>query len=140
MLSGDIIRTDYHIEKQLIEYNDMRFYFDAFSGNDDLKNIQLYLIESELIQAVGRARPLRQQSWVHAFSSFPLYDALQTDLLNRDDLILFNQISGRRRSAIYINDIRRRDSDLLVAQVNGNLTHEQETADNSEDDWLDDFI
>ena len=40
------------------------FYFNTFSNDESLREIQLFLIESELIQAVGRARILRNHCTV----------------------------------------------------------------------------
>jgi hypothetical protein len=56
---------------QKVEYNGYRFKFNCF---DDplLRNIQLSLIESDLLQAVGRARTLRTHAMVQVFSNFPL--------------------------------------------------------------------
>jgi hypothetical protein len=56
---------------QKIEYGGFKFKFNCFD-NDDLRAIQLALIESDLIQAVGRARTLRTDSTVHLYSNFPL--------------------------------------------------------------------
>ena len=41
-------------------------------NNEELRNIQLSMIESELIQAVGRSRTLRTDATVQLYSSFPL--------------------------------------------------------------------
>jgi hypothetical protein len=56
---------------QKVEYNGFRFKFNCF---DDplLRNIQLSLIESDLLQAVGRARTLRTNATVQVYSNFPL--------------------------------------------------------------------
>ena len=40
--------------------------------NSELRDIQLGLIESDLIQAVGRARTLRTEAIVELYSNFPL--------------------------------------------------------------------
>lgn len=54
-----------------IRRNGMEFYFFTFA-DEILREIQLYLIESELLQAVGRARLLRQHCTVTVMSSMPL--------------------------------------------------------------------
>lgn len=54
-----------------IDYNGFRFKFKCFD-NEELRNIQLSLIESDLIQAVGRARTLRTSAHVDLYSNFPL--------------------------------------------------------------------
>ncbi|CAI8914014.1 hypothetical protein [Chryseobacterium sp. IT-36CA2] len=57
---------------QKIHYNGFEFMFNAFD-NEDLRDIQLSLIESDLIQAVGRARTLRNDCKVEVYSNLPLY-------------------------------------------------------------------
>lgn len=57
---------------QKIRYNGFEFMFNAFD-NKDLRDIQLPLIESDLIQAVGRARALRNDCTVEVYSNLPLY-------------------------------------------------------------------
>lgn len=56
---------------QKIVYNGFRFKFNCYE-NELLRNIQLSLIESDLVQAVGRARTLRSDAIVHLYSNFPL--------------------------------------------------------------------
>lgn len=56
---------------QKIEYNGFKFMFNTFD-NEDLRNIQLQLIESDLIQAVGRARTLRNKCTALVYSGLPL--------------------------------------------------------------------
>lgn len=63
------------MEYTRIKRNGFLFYFNTFSDDDILRNIQLYLIESELIQAVGRARILRNDCTVTLLSNFPLQGA-----------------------------------------------------------------
>lgn len=62
---------DEKAEKQLIEHNGYRTYFTTFS-NPRLRDIQFWMLESELEQAVGRARLLRKDCTVHLYSNFPL--------------------------------------------------------------------
>ena len=59
-----------------IEYNGFRFIFNCYE-NSELRDIQLGLIESDLIQAVGRARTLRTEAAVELYSNFPLRIAHQ---------------------------------------------------------------
>ena len=54
-----------------IEYNGFKFMFNCYD-NLELRKIQLGLIESDLIQAIGRARTLRTDAKVEVYSSFPL--------------------------------------------------------------------
>lgn len=59
----------------IVENNGFRFRFSTYD-NKVLRNIQFYMIESELEQAVGRARLLRCDCTVNLFSNFPLRQAL----------------------------------------------------------------
>ncbi|MCL2052856.1 MAG: hypothetical protein FWG90_00220 [Oscillospiraceae bacterium] len=59
---------------QQTEHNGVRFWFPTFEDKT-LRDIQFYLIESELEQAVGRARLLRFDCTVNLFSNFPLLQA-----------------------------------------------------------------
>lgn len=56
---------------QKVEYNGFKFKFNCYE-DELLRNIQLSLIESDLIQAVGRARTLRTIATVQLYSNFPL--------------------------------------------------------------------
>lgn len=71
ILGIDYRSTDTTMSHQKIEYNGFRFKFNCFD-NEELRNIQLSLIESDLIQAVGRARTLRTSAQVDLYSNFPL--------------------------------------------------------------------
>lgn len=61
-----------------VKRNGFEFTFSTFNSNDTsstgnlIREIQFYLIESELIQAVGRARILRTNATVHLFSNLPI--------------------------------------------------------------------
>lgn len=73
----DNYAKDYSKEKiryQEVEYNNCRFWFNTY---DDpfLREIQMWLINSELEQAVGRARLLRNGCTVYLYSSFPMKQA-----------------------------------------------------------------
>lgn len=56
---------------QKVRYNGYEFMFNCFD-NEELRTIQLSLIESDLVQAVGRARTLRNNNTVEVYSNFPL--------------------------------------------------------------------
>lgn len=82
LLVAAAIKNDIVIE-QGIEYsnvirNGYEFYFSTYHAglvtptDNLLQEIQFYFIESELIQAVGRARILRTDATVHLFSNCPL--------------------------------------------------------------------
>jgi hypothetical protein len=71
VLGIDFKTTDTTMSHQKIEYNGFRFKLNCFD-NEELRSIQLSFIESDLIQAVGRARTLRTSAHVDLYSSFPL--------------------------------------------------------------------
>lgn len=56
---------------QKVIHNGYQFWFTTFE-NEDLRSVHFWMIESELEQAVGRARLLRNACNVHLFSNFPL--------------------------------------------------------------------
>lgn len=74
ILGLDITNKDTIMDNQVVEWRNRRFKFMTFD-NKDLRDIQLSLIESELIQAVGRARVLRTDAKVKLFSNLPLLSA-----------------------------------------------------------------
>lgn len=58
---------------QVARHNEFGFWFMTFDNDNKLlRNIQFWMIESELEQAVGRARLLREACTVNVFSNFPL--------------------------------------------------------------------
>lgn len=63
--------NDMMMSLQKVEYNGFKFKFNCYT-HTTLQNIQLSLIESDLIQAVGRARTLRTNAIVKIYSNFPL--------------------------------------------------------------------
>ena len=62
---------DEEMEPQLVTHNGYRFRFTTYK-DANLREVQFWMIESELEQAVGRARLLRNECAVHLFSNFPL--------------------------------------------------------------------
>ncbi len=75
-LFANIFGINYAIEDtemtyQWINHNGFRFKFNTF-GHEGLRNIHLSLIQSEIVQAVGRARTLRYDCKVSLYSNFPL--------------------------------------------------------------------
>jgi hypothetical protein len=58
----------------IVERNGYRFRFATYEDKA-LQDIQFYMIESELEQAVGRARLLRCDCTVNLYSNFPLRQA-----------------------------------------------------------------
>lgn len=65
---------DEKMTAQIVEHNGYRFRFTTFE-NENLRSIHFWMIESELEQAVGRARLLRNECTVNLFSNFPLNQA-----------------------------------------------------------------
>lgn len=65
---------DEEMNREFIEYEGRRFWLNTFA-NEDLRSIQCWMIESELEQAVGRARLLRNSCTVYLFSNFVLNQA-----------------------------------------------------------------
>ena len=74
------IGRDFDIDARIkpsttVDHNGYRFRFSTFDDKV-LRDIQFYMIESELEQAVGRARLLREKCTVNLFSNFPLSQAV----------------------------------------------------------------
>ncbi|MEH1784286.1 MAG: hypothetical protein V7L23_01455 [Nostoc sp.] len=68
----------YHFRQQQVVHNGYQFWISTYD-NKDLRNIQFYFIESELRQAVGRARPNTEPATVKLFSNYPLPEACIND-------------------------------------------------------------
>ena len=68
----------------IVTHNGYRFRFNTYDDKN-LRAIQFYMIESELEQAVGRARLLRCECTVNLFSNFPLRQATIMNNFNYDD-------------------------------------------------------
>ena len=62
------------MKSRLVTHNGYWFTFTTFD-DEVLRDIHFWMIESELEQAVGRARLLRHDCTVHLFSNFPLRQA-----------------------------------------------------------------
>lgn len=56
--------------------NGFEFYFNTYEEGSLMQEIQFYYIESELVQAIGRARVLRTNATVHVFSNYPVRGAV----------------------------------------------------------------
>lgn len=73
----DNYANDYSNEQmryQEVEYNNCKFWFNTYD-NLFLRGIQMWLINSELEQAVGRARLLRNDCTVYLYSNLPMKQA-----------------------------------------------------------------
>lgn len=60
-------------ETKEVKYNGYKFQLNTWE-NKFITAVQMDLINSELVQATGRARALRQDCTVHLYSGFPLRD------------------------------------------------------------------
>jgi hypothetical protein len=69
----ETMRRDYKASR-----NSYNFYFHTYN-DDKLRDIHFWALESELEQAVGRARLLRNDCNVYLFSNFPLKQAIMKD-------------------------------------------------------------
>lgn len=63
------------MEYRPVERNGLRFYFTTYSNDTLLKEIQFYLVESQLLQAIGRARVNRFPAKVLILSNLPVVGA-----------------------------------------------------------------
>lgn len=75
-LWASLLKFDYNenesiLKEQIVETNEYQFMFMTFD-NLNLRKIQFHFIESALMQAVGRARLIREPATVEVFSNFPL--------------------------------------------------------------------
>ncbi|WBX80321.1 hypothetical protein PD280_22595 [Virgibacillus salarius] len=58
-----------------VERNGLRFYFTTYSNDSLLKEVQFYFVESQLLQAIGRARVNRFPAKVLILSNLPVVGA-----------------------------------------------------------------
>lgn len=63
--------VDFQLTPQIIQHNGYKFRINTYE-HTELRNIQFYFIESELIQATGRNRTLRTDAKCYLFSNYPL--------------------------------------------------------------------
>ena len=67
------VLSDSKMSLQMVTHNGYEFYFNTYcDDNPFLQHLQLSLIGSELIQAVGRARILRKDATVRVLSRYPV--------------------------------------------------------------------
>lgn len=59
----------YRVERKGFSYTMMTY------GDEEMRNLQFFFIESELEQTVGRARLLREDCTVYVFSNYPCQQA-----------------------------------------------------------------
>lgn len=65
-------RTCGGIASRNVQRNGYEFKLMTYPSGSDLQKLQLWLLESELIQAIGRARTLREPCTVLVFAAIPL--------------------------------------------------------------------
>lgn len=72
------------LQRQQIQYRGYEFNMMTYA-DQILREIQLYMISSELEQCIGRSRLLREDATVYLFSNFPCEQAelIQEDFLSR---------------------------------------------------------
>lgn len=62
---------DCKMSYMIVRHNGFEFRFQTYR-HESLRSIQFYFIESEIVQAVGRARILRNECTVKLFSNYPI--------------------------------------------------------------------
>ncbi|KNB62898.1 hypothetical protein [Chryseobacterium sp. Hurlbut01] len=66
------------MNNRIVRHRGFEFTFYCFE-DENLRDIQFHVIESNLVQAVGRARTLRKDCTVSLYSNFPLYITTEFD-------------------------------------------------------------
>ena len=74
----DMSIDSYEFENQIVLHNGFRFPFSTYN-NQDLRSIHFYIAQTELRQAIGRARVNTEHCKVYVYSNFPLPEACVTD-------------------------------------------------------------
>lgn len=100
-LGVDVSKKEAQIRRQGIEYNGWRYNFMTYK-DDLLREIQLYHIETEMEQAVGRSRLLRTDGAVFLFSNFP---CSQAELITADYLEEKNESDAQANASDHGNII-----------------------------------
>ena len=80
LLDDTIEVRDLKTSNSIVEYNGYRFKLYTFE-HPIVRQVQLYMINSELEQCVGRARLLRNNNQVHLVAKLPLEDATIKNLM-----------------------------------------------------------
>ncbi len=92
-LYARVLGIDYDIKDtkmnfQEVEYDGFVFYFNTFKNNYRLQQLQMSMIQAELLQAVGRARVLREDCTVTMLGRMPIQGA-ETRYFDADILSKF---------------------------------------------------
>jgi len=88
-------RLESHLSYQTVVHNGYKFSFMTYDEDSFLRTIQMWLLESDLVQAVGRARTLRNDCIVHVFSDLVLKQA--TQVMTLDDAKTRSEQSAHSR-------------------------------------------
>ncbi|WP_145410863.1 hypothetical protein [Paenibacillus xylanexedens] len=82
--------NDSVMEYRLVKRNGYRFRYQTFGNSEILQDIQFYMVETELLQAVGRARTLRHEAKVLVLSNLPVPSAEFIHLKKNDVIRIKN--------------------------------------------------
>jgi hypothetical protein len=108
ILNMEVNNTDLrNIRQQVVEHNGFRFWMNTYD-NIDLRNLQFHFIESELRQAIGRARVNTEPAHVLLLSNYPLPEAA----INLEEVAVRREILESKRG--YPRAVQRT---LAVAHV-----------------------
>jgi hypothetical protein len=89
-----------------VRHNGYQFRFTTFDEKyEGLRKIQFWIIESELEQAVGRARLLRNDCTVNLFSNFPLKQAIMKEYPNELQTAISTVKLGNKKTKRAFMDI-----------------------------------
>lgn len=122
VLGMNISTSDFSkIGQQVVEHNGFRFWFNAYD-NLDLRHLQFFFIESELRQAVGRARVNTETAHVLLLSNYPLPEAC----VSNEEIV-----QGRQR----LEELRQKQLEHLEACFDASPNLERVRALSLPADW-----
>jgi len=107
----------YNFKQQQVTHNGFQFWISTYD-NKDLRTIHFHFIESELRQAVGRARHNTEPATVKLFSNYPLPEACINDeeiKVGRQKLDRYNMLKNKSNfiKRIYPLDLK----DLRLVRI-----------------------
>ncbi|AFY73473.1 hypothetical protein Syn7502_01388 [Synechococcus sp. PCC 7502] len=126
---------DYKTRQQEVEHNGFRFLFKAYD-NEYLRNLQFFFIESELMQAIGRARVNTKPCTVTVYSNYPLPEAC----INENEKVLGEERSIKKilkTSSLFEDDYREIEA---YNQPNSGEIEEEERFSRDIEDYHDTFF
>jgi hypothetical protein len=83
-LGLDVRLNESKVMYQPVSRGNYNFYFNTYGSNDLLREIQFYMIESELVQTAGRARTITEPCKVLVLSNYPVPGAEFISLTQRE--------------------------------------------------------